>query len=229
VCAFRVDFATCSGKMRIMLDSRLTLAYIRFTSGRLAPLPADLGTVQEARQTGALLFGEPLARGHVCLRLPTSRLGRIHASTDDGRGRRGVSSTHQRRCVTAGPGHCETRLASPARGGCPAACPGFAGRGKAPKGTSYERDRAVPKEPHPHRSVRLGQSSRLAASPIPPWAARRQGRLVRTSGSLIQVSSLARALCEGRQGSRAYRRGPAGLAAPADRPRRSRRETSNDR
>lgn len=105
-----------AGKLRIMLDRRKGLAYIRILQEGWPRLPADHGTVHEALQIAGS-HQEPPGVGHVCLRLLTSRFGRIHASTDDGRRRRGrpprTSDAACRRSRVAD----DLGLASPRRGG----------------------------------------------------------------------------------------------------------------
>jgi hypothetical protein len=81
-----------------------TFAYFRAAGPVCRPPRQSAGGTPKERAPAA----EPLARGHVCLRLPTSRSGRIHPSTDVGRGRRGMTSTHQCGCVKARNDHRAT-------------------------------------------------------------------------------------------------------------------------
>lgn len=126
-----------------MLDSRELLAYIRLLQVGRPRLPAGLGAVHEARHKRGFQPREPLATGHVCLRLPTSRSGRIDPSTeatggDDG----GHPSAHHCRCVRAGKDHRTLLPTCPRRGGAAPACPGVCRAGDGPDGNHLVRPRS---------------------------------------------------------------------------------------
>jgi len=125
-----------------MLDSRDSLAYIRILQDGRPRLPAGLGTVQEARHRRRLWPRESLATGHVCLRLPTSRSGRVGASTDDGRRRRGITSTHHSRCVRLGMDHRMLLPTCPRRGGADPRVSRSCRAGNDPDGNHLVRPRS---------------------------------------------------------------------------------------
>jgi len=204
-----------------MLDSRESLAYIRILRDGWPRLPTDRGTVQEARQTRRLPSTEPLATGHVCLRLLTFRSGRIDPSTDDGRTRRGTTSTHHRRCVR--PGKRDRRLfpTCPLRGGLDHREPRNGRAGEDPDGNHLVRPRCRQGTSSLLMGWARADRARCRRSCAAPWhASRGPGEVggnpvaVQTRDSWIHGGPFSRR-GRGPQVSTACRRRPGGFAQPA--------------